>query len=150
MEVEPFLLVSTIKVIIAQRLVRKLCKTKEERFLTKSEISILEETVDMNRILDFLKKEKIIAEDISNWSKVPFYKFEESKDCPEGYKGRIGIQEVLKITDTIKELIIKGATAEVIEEQAKKEGMMTMIEDGIFKAVQGVTTIEEVLRVVSE
>jgi type II secretory ATPase GspE/PulE/Tfp pilus assembly ATPase PilB-like protein len=54
------------------------------------------------------------------------------------------------VTDTIKDLIIKGETTERIEEQAKKEGMMTMIEDGIFKAVQGVTTIEEVLRVVSE
>jgi type IV pilus assembly protein PilB len=150
MEVEPFLLVSTIKIIIAQRLVRKLCKNKEKRFLTKSELSTLEEVVDLERIMTFLKKEKVIGPDVSNWSKVPFYKTKEEKDCPEGYKGRIGIHEVLRVTDTIKELIIKGATSEEIENQAKKEGMMTMIEDGIFKAVQGTTTIEEVLRVVSE
>jgi type II secretory ATPase GspE/PulE/Tfp pilus assembly ATPase PilB-like protein len=56
----------------------------------------------------------------------------------------------MTITSTIKDLIIKGATAAAIEEQAKKEGMMTMLEDGVFQAVQGITTIEEVLRVVTE
>jgi type IV pilus assembly protein PilB len=61
MEVEPFLLVSTIKVVIAQRLVRRLCDNKEKRFLTKSEISTLKETVDMDRVMTFLKKEKIIG-----------------------------------------------------------------------------------------
>ena len=57
---------------------------------------------------------------------------------------------MLKVTPTVKSLIMKGATAGEIEEQAKLEGMMTMIEDGIFKAAQGITTIEEVLRVISE
>ena len=150
MDSEPFLLVSTIKVIIAQRLVRKLCKTKEKSFLTKSEIATLDESVDLDRVLTLLKKEKVIEASVTSWSKIPFYKVKESNDCAEGYKGRIGIHEVLEVTDTIKELIIRGATSEEIESQAKKEGMMTMIEDGIFKSVQGVTTIEEVLRVVSE
>ena len=68
----------------------------------------------------------------------------------DGYSGRIGIHEVLKVTSTIKELIMKGSTSEEIEEQAKTEGMLTMIEDGIFKAAQGITTIEEVLRVITE
>ncbi|PIQ66589.1 MAG: hypothetical protein COV96_00600, partial [Candidatus Zambryskibacteria bacterium CG11_big_fil_rev_8_21_14_0_20_42_18] len=68
----------------------------------------------------------------------------------DGYASRIGIHEVLKVTPTIKALIMKGATSGEIEAQAKSEGMMTMIEDGIFKAAQGITTIEEVLRVVSE
>ena len=57
---------------------------------------------------------------------------------------------MLKVNPTIKNLIMKGATAGEIEEQAKSEGMITMIEDGIFKAAQGITTIEEVLRVISE
>jgi type II secretory ATPase GspE/PulE/Tfp pilus assembly ATPase PilB-like protein len=64
-------------------------------------------------------------------------------------EGRIGIHEVLKISPAIKELIMKG-TADDIESQARKEGMMTMIEDGIFEAVKGNTSIEEILRVVSE
>ena len=54
------------------------------------------------------------------------------------------------MTPAIKDLIMKGATTQGIEDQAKKEGMLTMIEDGVFKAVQGITTLEEVLRVVSE
>lgn len=150
MESEPFLLVSTLKVVIGQRLVRRLCKSKKEKFLTKSEINQLEEIIDLERVMDLLKKEKIIDKKISDWSKVPFYKEVEDKDCSDGFSGRSGIHEVLKMTDSIKDLIIKGATAQEVEEQAKKEGMMTMIEDGIFKAVQGITTIEEVLRVVSE
>jgi len=150
MEAEPFLLVSTLRVVIGQRLVRKLCSVKEEKFLTKAEILELEGVINLERLMDLLKKEKIIDKKITDWSKVPFFKAKGSKDCEDGYKGRLGIHEILKVTDTIKELIMKGSTAEEIEEQAKKEGMMTMIEDGIFKAVQGVTTVEEVLRVISE
>ena len=150
MEAEPFLLVSTLRVIIGQRLVRRLCPNREEKFLTKSEISQLEEVVDLERMMELLKKEKIISSKTTDWSKIPFFKAKESKECSDGYKGRLGIHEVLRVTDTIKELIIRGATTEEIEEQAKKEGMTTMIEDGIFKSVQGITTIEEVLRVISE
>jgi len=152
MKIEPFLLVSTINVIIAQRLVRRLSESKEKYFLTKDEVETLGKTVDLDRVLNFLKTEKVIkgsdAKDIS-WEKIAFYKAVVGKE-DDGYKGRIGIHEVLKVTQSIRELIIKGATTEEIEKQAKKEGMLTMIEDGIFKAVQGHTTIEEVLRVVSE
>ena len=96
-----------------------------------------------------MKKEKIIDEK-ALWKDVPFYKPRKSEEAEDGYKGRIGIHEVMKVTPTIRELIIKGGTSVDIEKQAKLEGMLTMIEDGVFKAVQGVTTIEEVLRVVSE
>ncbi|GAI23740.1 unnamed protein product, partial [marine sediment metagenome] len=73
-----------------------------------------------------------------------------SKTCPEGYKGRIGIYEVLPVTETIKELIVKQATADQIQQQSQKEGMRTMVEDGFIKASQGITSIEEVLRVIVE
>ena len=77
--------------------------------------------------------------------------FGHSEELSEdGYKGRIGIHEALKISTTIKEIILRGGSSDEIETQAKKEGMMTMIEDGIFQAIQGQTTIDEVLRVVSE
>lgn len=150
MKTEPFLLVSTLKVIIAQRLVRKLCKERTKYFLSKTEMSSLEETVDLNRVMETLKEEKIIDSKIKDWRKIPFYKTKNSADCPNGYKGRLGIHEVLKVTDSIKGLILSGVATEEVEEQAKREGMLTMLEDGIFKAVQGITTIEEVLRVVSE
>lgn len=149
MDAEPFLLVSTISVIIAQRLVRKLCPSREKYFLNKDEIAVLNKSVDLDKVLETLKEENIINKKI-NWEEIPFYKPKSTSECEDGYSGRIGIHEVLKMSSPIKELIMKEATSEAIEEQAKKEGMLTMIEDGIFKAVQGVTTIEEVLRVVSE
>jgi type IV pilus assembly protein PilB len=150
MEVEPFLIVSTVKVIIAQRLVRKLCNAGKEKYiLSKDELATLEDNVDMNRVLQLLKEEKVVKPDAS-WDTIEFYKAKKSNECEDGYKGRIGIHEVLKMSPAISNLIMKEATADEIEEQAKKEGMTTMIEDGIFKAAQGVTTIEEVLRVISE
>ncbi len=148
MKAEPFLLVSTIKVIIAQRLLRRLTANKEEHKLTKAEIEQLGKRVDLERILTFLKKEKIVPANAS-WESVPFFRPKPSKDSEDGYGGRVSIHEVLKMTTTIKEMIMKGATADQIEVQAKKDGMMTMLEDGIFQAVNGLTTIEEVLRVVN-
>jgi type IV pilus assembly protein PilB len=149
MKVEPFLLVSTLNVVIAQRLVRRLAASKTKYFLNKEELKALGNTISLERMLALLRSENIIgAKD--EWDKVPFYKPNPGKETEDGFESRIGIHEVLKVTSTIKELIMKGETAGAIEEQAKQEGMMTMIEDGIFKAAQGTTTIEEVLRVVSE
>ncbi len=148
MHCEPFLLVSTLKVVIAQRLVRKLADSKERYFLTKDELASISKKIDMDKVLEFLKVENIVGPK-DDWSKIPFYKAKAAGESEDGYKGRIGIHEVLKITPTIKELIVKGGTSDEIEVQARKEGMMTMIEDGIFKAVQGHTTIEEILRVIS-
>ena len=149
MKVEPFLLVSTVNVIIGQRLIRRLCDDKEKYFLSKSEIEVLGRSVDLDRVLKALKEEKIVHKEDS-WTKVPFYRPKKSADCPDGFLGRVGIHEVVKMSPSIKELVMRGATSAQIEGQAKKEGMMTMLEDGLFKAVEGVTTIEEVFRVVSE
>ena len=149
MKVEPFLLVSTINVVIGQRLVRKLCDEKEKYFLTKSEVEHLKRMVDTDRVLEILHEEKVVGKS-DGWDKIPFYRPKKSDKCEDGYSGRIGIHEVLKVSSTIKDLIMKNATTVEVEAVAKKEGMLTMIEDGIFKAVQGITSIEEVLRVVTE
>jgi len=149
MKVEPFLLVSTLSVIIGQRLIRKLAPGKEKYLLTKDELALLQKKVDLERIMTFLKTEKIV-DPKATWATIPFYKPKPSEEAEDGYKGRVGIHEILRVTPTIRALIIKGGTSDDIEKQAKDEGMLTMIEDGIFKAVQGVTTIEEVLRVISE
>ncbi len=150
MGVEPFLLVSTIKVIIGQRLVRTLAKEKKEEYtLSKAEIATLAKTVDLDRMLKFLVAEKIVK-DGTKWEDITFYRPKGGSDVEDGYKGRSGIHEVLHVTPTVKELIMKGATGDAIEAQAKSEGMMTMLEDGVFKATQGITTLEEVLRVVTE
>ncbi len=149
MGAESFLLVSTIRVVISQRLVRKLCREKEEYLLSPSELETLSKTVDLQRVLATLKSEKVVGE-TATWKTIPFYRAKSSTECEEGFSGRLGIHEVMKVTPSIKELVMKGATADEIEAQAKQEGMLTMLEDGIFKAVQGITTLEEVLRVVSE
>ncbi len=149
MGVLPFLLVSTLKTVIGQRLVRKLAESKEKYFLTKDEIKKLGEIIDLERVLKMFKEEKLVGEN-TTWEEVPFYKAVPNTESPDGYAGRLGIHEVLKISPTIKEIIIRGGTGDEIEKQAKEEGMMTMLEDGIFQAVLGKTTIEEVLRVVSE
>jgi len=90
-----------------------------------------------------------VAKD-ATWKNIPFYKPKENGQTPSGYGGRLGIYEVMPVTATIKELIMAGATGDAIEAQARKEGMLTMSEDGILRAAQGMTTIEEVLRVVTE
>lgn len=149
MGAEPFLLVSTLKVIVAQRLVRKLCATKEKYFLSPEEQKNLGKLVDMERMLSILKKENVIGPK-DTWEKVPFYRPKKSVQCEDGFSGRVGVHEVLTMSSSLRDLIMKGATAEAIEEQARKEGMTTMLETGIMLSVRGITTIEEVLRVVSE
>jgi type IV pilus assembly protein PilB len=149
MGAEPFLIISTVNVIIGQRLVRKLCGQKEKYTLSKGEIDALGKKANLPRVLAALKEEGIVAKD-GTWETIPFYKPKSSPECEEGYKGRIGIHEVLKMSTAIRELTIASSPAEKIEEQARKEGMLTMLEDGIFQAAQGLTSIEEIFRVVSE
>lgn len=149
MKAEAFLLVSTLNVVIGQRLIRRLEKPKEKYVLTKAELEDISKKIDMNRVLEVLKEEKIVDAK-ADWKTISFWKPNPTKEYPDGYHSRVGIHEVLKVTPTIRERIMKGATSDEIEEQARKEGMTTMIEDGIIKAVQGITTIEEVLRVIAE
>ncbi len=148
MGIEPFLLVSTLRVVIGQRLVRKMCD-KKERALTRDEQTHLEQVVDIGTVFKALKDEKVVQK-AETWKNIPFYEAVESEECPEGFSGRVGIYEVLGVTETIKELIMKGATSDQMHAQGRKEGMLTMSEDGIFKAAQGVSTIEEVFRAITE
>lgn len=145
MGAESFLLVSTLKVIIGQRLVRQLANKKNKYKLTKNALDNLEKHANLEKVLTELKKEGIVSKK-ATWKDIYFYRSDNTSD----YNGRLGIYEVLEVSETIKNMIINGDTTEAISKQAEKEGMMTMLEDGIFKAVQGLTTIEEILRVVSE
>ena len=149
MQVEPFLISSTLNVIMAQRLVRRLSKEKEKYKLKKEEIKNLEKYCDTNKVLEILKKENFIKE-ASKLEDVDFYRPKGGKNIESGYEGRIGIYEILSVNETIKDMIIKKATSDHIQEQAKKDGMITMIEDGFVKAAQGITSVEEVLRVITE
>jgi len=149
MGVEPFLLTSTLRVAIGQRLVRKIAPEHREPYtLTVEERNQLMKHADLERILDTLKEEKVVRANAS-WNSIPMY-HPKTEEEEEAYQGRTGIHEVFMVTADIKELIMKNATIDQLEEHAKREGMLTMLEDGIYKASRGATTVEEVLRVVSE
>ena len=149
MKAEPFLLSSTLNIILAQRLVRRLYEDKEAYKLKDSDLKNLSKYCDTKRILQILKEEKL-AKPKDTLKTINFYHPKTSKKCPEGYKGRLGIFEVLPVNETIKEMIVNKETSDKITIQAKKEGMRTMVEDGFIKAAQGLTSIEEVLRVIVE
>ena len=149
MGAEAFLLVSTLRVAVGQRLVRKLADDKEPYILTKAERDDLAQKVDLDIVLKTLKEEAIVKED-ATWNDVEFYHPKEGGDSEDGYKGRMGIHEVFEMSPTLKDMIMSNKTGDELEVQARKEGMLTLIEDGIFKAAQGYTSIEEVLRVINE
>lgn len=150
MEQEPFLIASTVNVIIAQRLVRKLCpETRKKYRLTKKEIDTLGKDIDLDRMLKILKDTKTVSTK-ATWETIDFYKPIPSDDCPDGYKDRTGIHEVLEMSESIRKMITENSTSKELEERAKQEGMITMLEDGVITAALGITSLEEVFRVTSE
>ena len=148
MKVEPFLIASTLSVVVAQRLVRKLSEERQEYKLSLKEVKEIGKYCDIAKVMDILGKEKIItAKSIED---VVFYRPKATKESSDGYHGRVGIYEVMPVTETIKQLFVQGATSGQLQERAEAEGMITMVEDGLVKAAHGVTSIEEVLRVITE
>lgn len=136
-------LASSLRMVIGQRLVRRLGKERQAYTLNKKEVDALSKECDMDKVLNVLKEEGVV-DTKARWSNISFYRpLHESDE----YTGYVGIQEVLPVTKTIKDLIEKEVPSERIEKQARKEGMLTLFEDGVFKAVQGLTTLEEVFRV---
>lgn len=140
MGVKPFLVASSVNVVIAQRLVRKICVSCRESYT-----------------LDFTTLKKVLPEEIANFllaekkqgKDLRCYRGKGCKECGfTGYQGRQGIFEVLEVKENIKALIMDRANADEIEKAALKNGMSKMIQDGIKKVIQGVTTLEEILRVI--
>lgn len=155
MGAEPFLVASTVNVIIAQRLVRKLCNDcKKEYKIEAKEFKTLQENYNMEEILENIKKKGEMAGKIKatdTWQDINFYRAVGCEHCnQEGYHGRNGIFEVLEATESIKAKISQKAEAKDIEDEAKKNGMLTMVEDGFSKVVLGITSVEEILRVTKE
>jgi len=135
---ENFLLASTINAILAQRIVRKICDNCKEQY------------VPLPQILEEIKKilGRIYPQTQTN------IKLSHGKGCDQcaksGYLGRIGIFETLPVTPKIANLVLENADSAIIEREAILEGMITMKQDGYLKVLQGVTTVEEVLRVAQE
>lgn len=134
---EPFLIVSVLNAVLGQRITRKICT-----FCKESYIPLPAVTADMKQVLGKLFPEK---------KEVQLYRGKGCKECNNtGYLGRVGIFEAVNITPAVSRMIIERATAGQIEDQALSEGMITMKQDGYLKVLNGITTIEEVIRVAQE
>ncbi len=149
MKIEPFLISSTITAITAQRLVRTICPVHEKVKLKDAEIEAIGKGINLKYILEVMKKEKAV-DARATLKDIDWPKPTPSEECPGGYKGRIGIHEMLTPSEAVKNLILKNASSDEIDRQARSEGMVSMLEDGFMKAAEGVTTLEEVFRVTSE
>lgn len=152
MGVPAFLVSSTTNVIIAQRLVRKICPNCIQSYmLEKQIIEEIKKQLNIDDIMQTLQKTKAIADAGKGIESLLFYRGKGCKQCGNGgYKGRIGIYETLEITEEISELILKNASRSELIKQAKKQGMLSIVEDGFIKAKNGITTIEEIMRVTKE
>lgn len=141
MKVEPFLVASTVTVIIAQRLVRRICP--------HCRVSELTTTTELEKYF----KPEVIAKHyipVGDKQEVRLYKGAGCRVCHgSGYLGRIGIYEVLSMTKALRELTAQQADADTINKKALEEGMVSMFDDGVTKIARGMTTIEELLRVMT-
>jgi len=144
MGIEPFLAASTVNVVIAQRLVRVICEkcrsayaiSEEEKNIIKSDPNLLKYFKDRGH---------------NNLDKILFYKGNGCKVCSNtGFSGRLGVFEILEMTDKIREQIVKNSSSGEIMKIARSQGMTTMLEDGIEKVFNGITTFSEVFRVTRE
>jgi len=163
---EPFLIASTVKAIVGQRLMRKLSiKTRKSVKPSAEEVASIKEILQINtpekmkafHDLEIRAKELGVGGDAplstSETDIISIWKADENDntgDSQNGFKGRVGVYEVLVVSDPIRRLIMSNATSDQIKDEAEKEGMMTMQTDGIIKALRGITTFEEVIRVSRE
>lgn len=153
MGIEPFLIASTVNTIIGQRLVRRVTDDRETYKSNELETQSIHQTIGRLLPTDRASIHKISTD--LGYKDLPLagqkaYTLVRGKDTPQtpgGYKGRVGLYEVMEVTQEIQNLIIKRATSSDIQRQAVAQGMITMREDGYLKALTGLTTLEEVNRV---
>jgi len=139
MKVEPFLLATTVNLIIAQRLVRKICPGCVSSYAISPEMQAL------------IKKQLSLVDEQAKLIPKMLFRGKGCNMCNHsGFQGQIGIYELLHVSEAIKQMILKTTSTSDIKKQAIKEGMVSLFQDGLLKVERGVTTIEEVLRVVSE
>lgn len=161
MGVEPFLLSSTMNVALAQRLTRKICPFCRERYEADEVVVADIQKVLGDRLMKIAMGEPQIkvkwegdtkaSEKPKEEGKIYLYRGKGCKECNnEGYKGRIGIYEIMKVSAAIQKLTESAASADLIEKTAKEEGLISLVQDGYIKALWGITTIQEVLTVADE
>jgi type IV pilus assembly protein PilB len=142
MGAEPFLLVSSLNCVVGQRVLRKVCKDCVKQ--VEIPVDELEEIKKTLGPIFGLAEDKFKKEG----SKMTMAKVEGCDKCNNtGYLGRIAIYEVMPVSEKISKLIVEKASAAEIQKQAMTDGMLTMKQDGYIKVLEGVTTMDEVIRV---
>lgn len=149
---EPYLIASTVNAVMGQRLVRVICSDcKTDAKIDKEVAESLAKQFNLEKMLGILEKEKIIPKAVKKFEDLPFFKGQGCDKCSTtGYRGRIGIHEILEVTPAIADMIIKHSSSQELQDAGEAAGMILMWQDGFIKAVQGVTTIDEILRVTKE
>jgi type II secretory ATPase GspE/PulE/Tfp pilus assembly ATPase PilB-like protein len=152
MGIPSFMISATTNLIVAQRLIRKICPNCIQSYnLSRETIKELENHFSVSSILEAMELERAITSAKTDLTSLLFYRGKGCAKCENtGYKGRIGIYETLEITEKISDLVNKKASIGEIKKTAKEQGMITMLEDGFIKAKNGITTIEELMRVAQE
>ncbi|CAN5155753.1 ATPase, T2SS/T4P/T4SS family [soil metagenome] len=153
MGIEPFLIASTVHTVIGQRLLRRNAKDQEKYEASPAEVAAMQAALTGLLPGTAEAREAAVADlgyenlPLSTDTAYTLTKGVESPDAPNGFSGRMGVYEVFTITEEIQQLIIKRATASEIQKVAQKQGMVTMRQDGYLKALDGLTTLDEVNRV---
>jgi type IV pilus assembly protein PilB len=157
MDIEPFLIASTVRTVIGQRLVRRISGKPEGYTADAIEQAAIEQAVGNLLPKDESEKSKVVEDlgygdlPLNGQKAYTLFKGAATKNNPNGeYKGRLGLYEVFNVTEEIQELIVKRATSAEIQKKAEEQGMVTMRQDGYFKALTGKTTLSEVNRVTAE
>jgi type IV pilus assembly protein PilB len=143
--IDNFLLASSVRMLIGQQLVRRLGDDKLSYTLTLSERQELEKYVDLDQVLCTLKEERFVLPD-ATWNDIVFYHPKENGNTIDGYNGNIALHHIVEFSPSIKDMIISQKGSKEIEAQLKREKISGLIEDGIYKAARGLTSIEEVLK----
>ncbi|HMB65714.1 MAG TPA: ATPase, T2SS/T4P/T4SS family, partial [Patescibacteria group bacterium] len=149
MGVPLYLLSGTLNLVIAQGLVRKICFNCIQSYnMSEKTEKELEKQFNVPQIIETMQEEGVISENQKKLKDILFYKGKGCEKCNyTGYKGRVGVYEVLENTEDLANLILEQAEEEKIMKQAREDGLISMTEDGFIKARNGITTIDEILRV---
>lgn len=153
MGIEPYLIASTVNTIIGQRLVRRIADNKESYQADKTEAQAIADNI--GRLLPKNQTEVAGLSQELGYKLLPLggqtaytlYRGKDTSLTPGGYKGRVGLYEVIDVNETIEDMILARASATDIQAKAVEQGTVTMREDGYLKALNGLTTLEEVNRV---
>jgi type IV pilus assembly protein PilB len=143
MGIEPYLIPSVLNLAVAQRLIRRLCLENKKEINPPTEIEKL-----IRKEFDTMNQEELKKYNLKEPYKI--YEPQPSKECLNGTKGRVAVYEMMEMTSQLEEIILKGPSEGKLREEAKRQGMVTMLQDGILKALRGIVSFDEMRKTVEE